>query len=284
MKREFNQICWIFVFTAVCVGLSSCNSKEDGFVIVDTTKVAPPPGPHRGLLEEITVDQYAFSEHIESHIPRNIDQDPARDRSFSRGGLRYELVHTPQANVEIETDTGTEEAFDRGDGSASDPYGISNAFHLANIDMFPNAHYVLKQDLDLPQAINPIALERPFTGVFDGQSFRIRNLKLTTPEGVGLLRMGLFAQLGLTVQEPMNSVAISFGIVKNLILETTIIEVNTSADQSYVGALAGVCEGRIINCHIIGGSIRGTSNDITAGGIVGKMGQGAGIRVLLSLY
>ena len=167
--------------------------------------------------------------------------------------------------------------FKSGTGWPTDPYVISNAAHLANMNLYPNAHYVLDRDLEFPEAIECIGFKRPFTGVLDGQGFRIRNLKLITPEGEGILRVGLFARLGLAVQIPGSSVAASFGIVKNLFLETPNIVLETSADLSYLGALAGVCEGRVINCHVTGGNIQTASDNVTIGGMIGRLGQGAGV-------
>ena len=83
-----------FALTALCVGLPSCNKKEDTFVIEDKDKDAPPPGPYRGTREEITFDQRAFWDHVVPNIPENIEQEANRGGTFLRGGIMYDLLHS----------------------------------------------------------------------------------------------------------------------------------------------------------------------------------------------
>ena len=256
-------------FCILCVGfLLGCSKKEDVPPDPIDGDNAPPLAADRGVSEEITSNQYKFFEHVSPLIPTNIFTEEDRNRRYSRGGKIYNLSHTP----------GVDEAFDGGLGSPEDPYVINDSQQFSQMEKHPNAHYVLNRNLTFSEAIESMFRSRPFTGVLDGGGFRIRDIKFKeSEEETGIITLGFFSKLGITVQIAGMSEAASFGIVRDLIFESSSIELETSAERSYLGIIAGICEGRIINCHVIGGSVKGESNGTVIGGLVGKIGQAGGV-------
>lgn len=155
-----------------------------------------------------------------------------------------------------------------------------------NADGFPDAprdgNYILTADLDMTELMVKIGGYMPpmsaakeesgelgangrlekgwFLGSFNGDYHSISNLNVYRPGKY----VGLFGYIGYQWDE---------AIVKNLAL----INVHVEGVQN-VGAITGVCYGRIENCVVTGtviGSEEG-SNGHTAGGIAGKVKEGEG--------
>lgn len=106
--------------------------------------------------------------------------------------------------------------FAGGDGSAKNPYEISNAVHLYNLawlqylgyfnmredtnadgevtsfnNKLTQSHFVLKNNIDMKgRAIPPIGTtEYPFIGTFDGANYTIRHLTVANEKGDSLLKI-----------------------------------------------------------------------------------------------
>jgi hypothetical protein len=105
--------------------------------------------------------------------------------------------------------------------------------------------YYLMADLDLAgQAWAPIGQAgAPFTGVFDGNGFAIRNLKAETGQAAGL-----FGQ-------------VSGGVVENL----SLVNCEIKATSGAAGGIAGVAANAAIRHCAVTGSVAGKT---AAGGIV----------------
>ena len=139
--------------------------------------------------------------------------------------------------------------FAGGDGSASNPFQVSNVYELQNVSNNVNAHYVIVNDINASitaawngqRGFDPITA---FNGTLDGQNFTVSNLTIDRSEDyVGLF--GTIAQLGE---------------VKNI----GLVDVDVSGER-YVGALAGSNDNIVENCYSTG-SVYGTNY---LGGLVG---------------
>jgi hypothetical protein len=134
-----------------------------------------------------------------------------------------------------------------GNGTAADPYKISNGDDWDSIETHPEDHgkyFVMTSDIDLKDY--PSAAFRKinyFSGVFDGQNYTLTDSK-------GVIGRGMFGQIEST------------GIVKNLKLTHLAMDFG----WDYSGGLAGSNAGQLLNCHV-----RGTNLGIQqyVGGLVG---------------
>lgn len=150
-----------------------------------------------------------------------------------------------------------------GDGTAQNPYQIATVEDFKALSGMPihwSCHFILTSDIDLSGisfTAAPIApyttlnsrefQGMPFMGVFDGNGHHICNLTIPAPTKDYI---GLFG-------------CISGGLVKNLGLNNVKIE-----GRNYVGSLAGVNSGMIVNCFS-DGDIKGYG---TVGGLIGFAG------------
>ena len=151
------------------------------------------------------------------------------------------------------------EGFASGDGTEANPYIIETAAQFAYFgDQITNGKgdfrkkfVKLNNDLDLNNIEwTPIGGDningKRFYGTFDGEYNKIYNLKVTQKESFA----GLFSLLG--------------GEIKNLGIESGILEQNSDSANNDIGALVSNSRGTITNCYnkakVIGGC---------AGGITG---------------
>ncbi|MDR0994872.1 MAG: hypothetical protein LBL81_01120 [Tannerella sp.] len=111
---------------------------------------------------------------------------------------------------------------------------------------YASTYFVLMNDLDLNQMEwTPIgnASGKPFAGHFNGQGHAVQNMKITE----AFPYAGLFGLMGNGSE------------VKNLAFSQVNISINydtqSNEENAMAGAVAGVNEGTITNCHLISGSI-----------------------------
>jgi hypothetical protein len=131
--------------------------------------------------------------------------------------------------------------FAAGDGKPENPYQVSSLIGLYAINDDLSAHYMLATDLDLDGEVHDRAVIAPyvnsssplFTGSFDGNGYRIRNLNI---DGSGNSYLGLFGRIGTN------------GEVRNLRIEAATI----AGSGDYRGVLAGHNAGAIIRCSAAG--------------------------------
>ncbi len=109
---------------------------------------------------------------------------------------------------------------------------ISTAEQLKAIASGLNGHYKLVDDIDLENVEWTVigSTQTPFTGVFDGNGYKIKNLTIDSVNGT---EVGLFG--------------CSSGTIKNLILEDVNINLGTINSDSYVAALVATNNGTIDN-------------------------------------
>jgi hypothetical protein len=149
-------------------------------------------------------------------------------------------------------------AYGGGSGTADSPFLIYTPEQLNTIGLIPchmNMHFKLMADIDLSQyegtEFNIIGIKFiPFTGVFDGDGKKISNFHYSTTtwsDGIGL-----------------------FGYIEDnnsLIMDLTLVDPNIcSAAGYYAGALAGVANGMVRNCNVVGGVVKGGD---CVGGLLG---------------
>ena len=144
--------------------------------------------------------------------------------------------------------------FAGGDGSAADPYQISNVTQLQNMSSNLSAHYVLINDIDASNTstwnggsgFDPVGdLDKKFIGSLDGRNHTISNLMIVKRIAY---YVGLFGFVG------------TGGKVENIGLVN--IGVN---GRWYVGGLVGSHEGTVNNCYA-NGTVSGYG---IIGGLVG---------------
>lgn len=134
--------------------------------------------------------------------------------------------------------------FNGGNGSAEDPYVISNAEQFKLISSTKDGlskHYVLIDDIDFKEvSFVPIGDEdKPFNGSIDGNGYAIKNLEVTADEYVGL-----FAYVG------------PYGVIENLNVKGATFKLGSNDfEHVYAGAIAAVNEGTILNCYVEDSSI-----------------------------
>lgn len=149
--------------------------------------------------------------------------------------------------------------FAGGNGTVEHPYQIANSEHLRNVELYPSAHFVLTDDIVLPEVsagnnnFTPLfSDEKPFLGALDGAGHKITNLTVYNTE---TFYSGLFSVIGST------------GSVKNLTLENA-----SASGTNYVGIIAGWSLGSITDCTVSGAVTHIAANGykVFVGGIVGR--------------
>lgn len=151
-----------------------------------------------------------------------------------------------------------------GDGTAQNPFEISNASELQAIEDNLSAHYELVDKINASvtsywnngKGFDPIgSLEKPFTGVFNGSGHRITNLYINRSNGI----VGLFSY-------------IKTGTVGNVTLDNV-----TVTGTKYVGTVAGYSTGTVTTVSAEG-TVTGTGSTGYVGGLIGLNSKGGVIR------
>ena len=149
--------------------------------------------------------------------------------------------------------------FAGGDGSVENPYMIDSLSRLRIMSLYPSAHFVLTDDIVLPEVsagnnnFTPLfSDEKPFLGTLDGAGHQITNL---TVYNIETFYSGLFSVIGST------------GSVKNLTLENASV-----SGTNYVGIIAGWSLGSITDCTVSGAVTHIAANGykVFVGGIAGR--------------
>jgi The GLUG motif len=139
---------------------------------------------------------------------------------------------------------------------------VNTAADLDAVRTNTAAHYALAQGRTTPLSVSSIPDFAPipnFTGVFDGQGQTIANLTIT-PNDSTTSAIGLFGTIGST------------GIVRKLNLSNVTVEANPGVGSQWVGTVAGINAGQIIDVSA-SGQINGRAQaNVTAGGLVGQNG------------
>ena len=149
--------------------------------------------------------------------------------------------------------------FAGGDGSEENPYQIDSVRRLRNMELYPDAHYVLTADIVLSEAgeggsnFAPLfSDEGMFGGTLDGQGHKIVNLTVYNTE---TFYSGLFSCISAS------------GSVTNLVLENASV-----SGTNYIGGIAGYTLGAVTDCTVSGSItfIDKNGYKVFAGGIAGR--------------
>ena len=149
--------------------------------------------------------------------------------------------------------------FAGGIGTTEHPYEVATFKHLRNMELFPDAHYVLTADIVLSEAgeggsnFAPLfSDEGMFGGTLDGQGHKISNLTVYNTE---TFYSGLFSCISAS------------GSVTNLVLENASV-----SGTNYIGGIAGYTLGAVTDCTVTGSItyLGGNGYKVFAGGIAGR--------------
>lgn len=175
-------------------------------------------------------------------------------------------AESPDNNEVNEPQEKIEPGFSGGQGTAKKPYLIASKKDLLDLaeelskeyGKYRESHYKLTKDINLGSTewIPMCHDMAPFLGVFDGNGHRITIKKIA-----GRNNAGLFSSIDTK------------GIVKNLIVKSSINGKITTKGGLNFGLIAGRSGGTIINCTTEG-TIKLTVNaaqDINIGGVVGRL-------------
>lgn len=150
--------------------------------------------------------------------------------------------------------------FSGGTGTLADPYTIITCQHLQDMNLDLGANYTLGSNIDCTGFdFNPIGNctgdcesdgdDTPFLGNFEGNSYTISNLNITSLINTGNNGWGLFGN-------------IRYGDITNIYIEDAYV----FANDSQVGSLIGFTRGASITNISSTGLIQGNN---TVGGLVG---------------
>lgn len=154
-------------------------------------------------------------------------------------------------------------------------YMIETAEDLQVINSFPNANYILQNDLDLNgTTISSLAIDAFFTGTFDGNGKKITNFT-STRGALFDLNAGTIKNIGIENATVTGAnAAAQTGILVNLNFGTVENSYSTGAvtGNIAVGGLVGYSNGIILNSY---SSANVTATGNQAGGLVGMTNSGS---------
>lgn len=148
------------------------------------------------------------------------------------------------------------ESFAGGKGTTGDPYQVKTAIQLNEIRRYPGAYFIQTADIDLGEAPwnsgrgwAPLCShpDSSFTGGFNGNGYKVRNLMINLPDSGNV---GLFGK------------AVSADFMK-ITLENAVVK-----GKEYVGALAGLVIGGSHSQLNVTGSVTGLAY---TGGLFGMV-------------
>ncbi|MGE5677166.1 MAG: choice-of-anchor D domain-containing protein [Pseudomonadota bacterium] len=143
-------------------------------------------------------------------------------------------------------------------GSTDKPYIINEESDFAFISTHMGAYFLQTADITLTGSWTIIGDNAAsFIGTYNGNGHTISNL---------------------TINDSTHSFVGMFGytnnaVIKNVILLGVSVNAGSGVGQAYIGAIVGMATGNTVieRCQVIGGTIKGTSNDY-----VGSMAGGSG--------
>ncbi|MCW9714268.1 hypothetical protein LQ318_15275 [Aliifodinibius salicampi] len=197
--------------------------------------------------------EYKYEKSVE------LTANPPNGWSFSRWKGDYSGQENP-VSLSIDSSMSVTAIFENskfagGNGTQTYPNKVSTLNQLQAVNQYPEAHFKLVNNIDANateswnngKGFNPIGnSDKPFTGSFNGQNFKISNLTI----------------------DRINEDAVGFmGQVKNADIKNIILEnVNINGDRVVGGIIAYIFQSTFSNSHISGNISGGTYT----GGLVGQ--------------
>lgn len=137
-----------------------------------------------------------------------------------------------------------------GDGSIENPYVITSAGDMQQMQIEPKAHYVLGADIDMDNYTMNWKPIDEFTGTFDGRGHTISGLRIDANHDY----TAIFATTG------------EGAVIKNLVLVSP--KVNVQKYNYYASFVAAYSLGtKFENIHIYNGKLGGAESEAVVGGI-----------------
>lgn len=134
-------------------------------------------------------------------------------------------------------------------GTEEQPFLIKTAEHFSNINLFPSAYYRLVSDIDMSKNVGTTISS--FSGILDGKEYSIYNLSIYEDDADS-------TECGI--------IGANNGTVCNLNLRncsfTIFPKFSNKSMTNYCGAIAGINNGTIENCHIFESDVISNSSDI----------------------
>lgn len=154
------------------------------------------------------------------------------------------------------------EIFDRGSGTASDPYMVYTQQDFWEIEQEPGACYALGCDIDLGGGgCRGICMSVPFTGTLDGRGHYL------DPGGTMSWQDSEEGPLSALIGINKGTIT-RVGGVFNTLGPSSIA---SNPDETIYGGLVGINEGTISQCHVLYAGTTGTGN---YGGAVAGLNRG----------
>lgn len=184
-----------------------------------------------------------------------------------------------------------------GEGTAEDPYVVTNATELQAIADEPNADYVLGDDIDARATtdwnggagLEPIGDgDERFTGSFDGNGHAISNLTIDRPDGANVSLFGVVDSGTITNVTLENASVVGGASVGGLIGHGRNATVSASSatgdvlgngsDETNVGGLIGWNDRGEVLESSAAGTVTGDGANVSVGGLVGQNYRGGVIK------
>ena len=170
-----------------------------------------------------------------------------------------------------------------GSGTESDPYQVENLCHLRGVEASPRSHYIQIKDIDATTMTygwkNGFAPIKVFSGTYDGNGYKISNLKVGVASGkfentglFGKLQGGLLKRVKLVnfVTKEVVNVGSLVGLNDRGTIEDS--EVDGKVDgYRIIGGLVGLNQGGVIRNSTATVRVgENSGNTYVAGGLVGQ--------------
>lgn len=178
-----------------------------------------------------------------------------------------------------------EQIFDAGDGTELNPFEISTPGQLSEVRNFPDAYFVLGDDVDLSGAgqWEPIGTyAAPFTGQLDGGGKTIANLSINTPAAslVGLFGYAdgaMFSDIVLSdvAITGLDHVGALVGRADHVTIRNVEVTGSVTVHSGDSGGLAGeLTDSTVANCHADVSVLHAGSTTVGyLGGLIGNLNR-----------
>lgn len=149
----------------------------------------------------------------------------------------------------------------KGTGKIDTPFQIENTEDFVKLtkllssgERFEGKYFVMTNDIDMGAV--DYKIEGRFSGVFDGDGHLINNLFLVSEKAAGLFNEVDGTVINLTVNSGMISGKEASGAIAAHVMENGKILnccnfASVECESGITGGIAGICDGRIINCATI---------------------------------
>ncbi len=211
----------------------------------------------------------------------NIYKNPKVFNALNYGDAYFHNSQFPYIDTEVVCPADSQAM--TGSGTESDPYQVENLCHLRGVEASPRSHYIQIKDIDASTMTygwkNGFAPIKVFSGTYDGNGYRISNLKVGVASGkfentglFGKLQGGLLKRVKLVnfVTKEVVNVGSLVGLNDRGTIEDS--EVDGKVDgYRIIGGLVGLNQGGVIRNSTATVRVGENSGDTyVAGGLVGQ--------------